>query len=213
MDCSLPGSSVHGDSPGKNTGVGCHSLLQRIFPTQGSNSGLPHCRQVLYHLSHQGSVKVNVTQSCLTLCDPMDCSLPDSSVHGIFQAGILEWVAIPFCRGYSRPRDRTQVSWLWADTFTVWATSSVQFSRSVVSDCLRPHESQHARPPCPSPRMKSFFFPKIFYGKSHNLRKLKKGTLASNRFYKSASKKNWVTVSVLYIYLAGRIWLIIGASK
>ena len=42
--CSLPGSSVHGDSPGKNTGVGCHSLLQGIFPTQGSNPGLPHCR-------------------------------------------------------------------------------------------------------------------------------------------------------------------------
>ena len=48
----LPGSSVHGDSPGKNTGVGCHALLQGIFPTQGSNPGLPHCNQILYHLSH-----------------------------------------------------------------------------------------------------------------------------------------------------------------
>ena len=55
MGCSLPGSSVHGDSSGKNTGVGCHALLQGIFPTQGSNSGLPHCRQILYHLSPQGS--------------------------------------------------------------------------------------------------------------------------------------------------------------
>ena len=55
MDCSLPGSSVHGDSSGKNTGVGCHALLQGIFPIQGSNLGLPHCRQILYHLSHQGS--------------------------------------------------------------------------------------------------------------------------------------------------------------
>ena len=53
MDCSLPGFSVHGDSPGKNTGVGCHSLIQGIFQTQGSNPGLPHCRQILYHLSHQ----------------------------------------------------------------------------------------------------------------------------------------------------------------
>ena len=44
MDCSPPGSSVHGDSPGKNTGVGCHALLQGIFPTQGLNSGLQHCR-------------------------------------------------------------------------------------------------------------------------------------------------------------------------
>ena len=55
MDCSPSDSSVHGDSPGKNTGVGCHVLLQRIFPTQGSNPGLPHCRPILYHLSHQGS--------------------------------------------------------------------------------------------------------------------------------------------------------------
>ena len=52
-DCSPPGSSVHRDSPGKSTGVGCHALLQRIFPTQGSNPGLPHCRWILYHLSHQ----------------------------------------------------------------------------------------------------------------------------------------------------------------
>ena len=44
MDCSLPGSSVHSDSPGKNTGVGCHALLLGIFPTQGSNPGTPHCR-------------------------------------------------------------------------------------------------------------------------------------------------------------------------
>ena len=49
--CSPPGSSVHGDSPGKSTGVGC--LLQGIFPTQRSNPGLLHCRQILYRLSHQ----------------------------------------------------------------------------------------------------------------------------------------------------------------
>ena len=50
IDCSLPGSSVHGNSPGKNTGVGCHALLQGIFPTQGSSPGLLHCRWTLYHL-------------------------------------------------------------------------------------------------------------------------------------------------------------------
>ena len=55
MDCSPPGSSVHGDSPGKNTRVGCHALLQGIFPTQGLNPGLPHYSRILYHLSHQGS--------------------------------------------------------------------------------------------------------------------------------------------------------------
>ena len=69
MDCSLPGSSVHGDSPGKNTGVGCHAFLQGIFTTQGSNPGLQHCRRILYHLSHHGSPR------------------------------LLEWVAFPFCRG------------------------------------------------------------------------------------------------------------------
>ena len=58
VDCSLPGSSIHGDSPGKNSGVGCHALLQGIFPTQGSNPGLQYCRQILYHLSHQGNQKL-----------------------------------------------------------------------------------------------------------------------------------------------------------
>ena len=55
MDCSPPGSSVHGNFPGKSAGVGCHFLLQEIFLTQGSNPGLPNCRQVLYCLSHQGN--------------------------------------------------------------------------------------------------------------------------------------------------------------
>ena len=54
-DCSPPGSSVHGDSPGKTTGVDCHAIPQWIFPIQRSNLGLPHCRQTLYHLNHQGS--------------------------------------------------------------------------------------------------------------------------------------------------------------
>ena len=53
MDCSLPASSVHGDFLGRNTRVDCHALLQGIFPTQGLNPGLPHCRWILYCLSHQ----------------------------------------------------------------------------------------------------------------------------------------------------------------
>ena len=63
MGCSLPGSFVHGNFPGKNTGVGCRDLLQKIFPTQGSNPGLPHCRWILYHLSHRGdkAIKVDYT--------------------------------------------------------------------------------------------------------------------------------------------------------
>ena len=71
IDCSPPGSSVHGDSPGRNTRVGCHAILQGIFPTQGSNPGLPHCRWILYRLSHQGSPR------------------------------IVKWVAYPFSRGSS----------------------------------------------------------------------------------------------------------------
>ena len=54
IDCSPPSSSVHWDFPGKNTGMDCHFLLQGIFPTEGSNLGLLHCRQILYCLSHQG---------------------------------------------------------------------------------------------------------------------------------------------------------------
>ena len=58
MDCS-PGASVHEDSPRKNTGVGCHAILQQIFPTQGWNSGLPHCRQILYRLNQTWLVLAN----------------------------------------------------------------------------------------------------------------------------------------------------------
>ena len=66
-----------------------------------------------------------VAQSCPTLCDPMDCSLPGSSVHGIFQAIVLEWVAISFSSGSSRPRDGTQVSRIVDRRFTIWATRKV----------------------------------------------------------------------------------------
>ena len=69
MDSSPPGSSVHGDSPGKNTGVSCQVLLQGIFLVQGSNPGLPHYRWILHCLNHQGILS------------------------------ILEWVAYPFSRG------------------------------------------------------------------------------------------------------------------
>ena len=53
MNCSPPGSSVHGDSPSKNIGVSCHALFQGIFSSKGLNPGLPHCRWILYHLSHK----------------------------------------------------------------------------------------------------------------------------------------------------------------
>ena len=66
-------------------------------------------------------MKVQVTQSCLTLCDPMDYT-----AHGIFQARILEWVAVPFSRGSSQPRDQTQVSCIAVRFFTSWATREAQ---------------------------------------------------------------------------------------
>ena len=87
-----------------------------------------------------------VIQSCLTLCDPMDCSLPSSSIHGILQARILEWVAISFSRESSLPRDRTQVSRIGGRRFNLWATREAPSigctwseSHSVMSDSLRPH--------------------------------------------------------------------------
>ena len=76
------------NSPGQNTGVGCLSFLQGIFPAQGSNPGLPYCRQILYQLSHKGS------------------------------PGILEWVAYPFHRGSSWPRNQTGVSCFAGGFFT-----------------------------------------------------------------------------------------------
>ena len=90
MDCSLP--ACHVDSLGKNTGVGCHTFLQGIFPTQGSNPGLLHCRRILYHLSHQGSRR------------------------------ILVWVAYPFFRGSSQPRNQTGVSCIACGFFTSGTT-------------------------------------------------------------------------------------------
>ena len=79
------------NSPGQNTGVGSCSLLKEIFPTQESNSGLPHCRRILYQLSHQGSQR------------------------------ILKWVAYPFSRGSSWPRNQTGVSCIAGRFLTNWA--------------------------------------------------------------------------------------------
>ena len=105
------------NSPGQNTAVGSLSLLQGIFPTQGSPTlqedslpaepqGKPHIINIYPPISK----KVLVAQSCLILCNSVDCSQPSSSVNGILQARILEWVASPFSRGSSHPRDGTQVS-------------------------------------------------------------------------------------------------------
>ena len=92
-----------------------------------------------------------VAQSCLTLCDPMDYSLPGSSVDGIFQAIVLQWIAISFSRGSSQPRDRIQVSRIVDRHCTVWTTREVLLlllSRfSSVPLCATPEMAAHQAPP------------------------------------------------------------------
>ena len=93
-----------------------------------------------------------VTQSCPTLCNLMDCSLLGSSVHGILQARILELLPFPSPGDLPEPGTEPRSPTLQVDSLLSKSPgSSVQFSRSVMSDSLRSHESQHARPPCPSP--------------------------------------------------------------
>ena len=76
----------------------------------------------MLRLSFSWQMKLLVAQLCRTLCDTMDCSLPGSSVHEILQARILEWVAIPFFRGSSWPRDWTRVSHAAGRFVAVWAS-------------------------------------------------------------------------------------------
>ena len=81
----------------------------------------------LWYQKHESESEV--TQSCPTLCDPMDCSLPGFSVHGIFQARLLEWVAISFSRRSLWPRNWTRVSCIVGRCSTVWATRDVKIKR------------------------------------------------------------------------------------
>ena len=86
------------------------------------DSGFKEWDSMLYN----GEVKWSeVAQLCPTLCDSVNCSLPGSSIHGIFQAGVLEWDAISLSRGSSWPRDQTQASRTVGRRFTVWATREV----------------------------------------------------------------------------------------
>ena len=144
-DCSPPASSVCGIFKARIwEWVGSCSLLQGILKT--SNSHL----WCLLHLAGRFFTNVppskvwrdlKVTQWCLTLCNPMDCSLPGSSVHRILQARILEWVVVPFSRRSSQPRDRTQVSCIAGRFFTSWATREAfrwsEKGSSFVPNCLK----------------------------------------------------------------------------
>ena len=108
------------------------------------------------------TVRAKLLQSCLTAWDTMDCSPPGSSVHGIHQAIVAEWVVIPSSRESYWPRDQTLIissivrqilhpSATLEAHIHMCSVSSFQFSHSVISNSLQPHDLQHARPPCPSP--------------------------------------------------------------
>ena len=94
------------------------------FSTLRPGGEKPLSVEIVSICSHSTTQKVKseVAQSCPTLCDPMDCSLPGSFVHGIFQARVLEWVAISFSRRASQPRDWTRVS---RRRFTIWLQATL----------------------------------------------------------------------------------------
>ena len=133
---SPEGSNWSRPFPATGSGRFCHItppllLLATVSPVNIShsyNTVCYHCEPTLmsihyYWLKSVLYIKVSkVAQLWLTLCDPMDCSPPGSSVHGIFQARVLEWVAIPFSRGSSQPRDWTLVSSIADRCFPIWAT-------------------------------------------------------------------------------------------
>ena len=98
--------------PGQNTGVGSLSFLQWIFPTQGSNPGLPHWLWILYQLSHQGSTRM------------------------------LEWVAYPFSSRYSWPRNQTGVSCIAGRFFTSWATRETQYKECPTTNAISQVEEE-----------------------------------------------------------------------
>ena len=95
---------------------GARNKIGHLTPAFSPSSPLHCLMDIIYAcVSH-------VAQSCLTLCNPLDCSPPGSSVHGMLQARILEWVAMPSSRGSSQPRDWTQVSCIAGRFFTIWMT-------------------------------------------------------------------------------------------
>ena len=124
---SIPGL---GRSPGKGNGNPLqYSCLENPmdvtlvgYSPRGRKESDTTERLYFHFLLSESSGEVKVTQSCPNLCDSMDCSLPGCSIRVILQARILKWVAYPFSRGSSRPRDRTGVSCIAGRFFTSWAT-------------------------------------------------------------------------------------------
>ena len=120
-------------------------VLNKYFSEEGKQMANKHVKRSLPSLI----IRVLAGQSCPTLCKLMDCSLSGSSVHGIFQASILEWVAISFSRGYSWPRDWTRVSCTAGRLFTVWGTREAHYYQSSLSklQCdIMSHQTEWASP-------------------------------------------------------------------
>ena len=90
----------------------------------------------LWSLTSKKWKKVKVAQSCMTLCDPMDCSQPGSPVRKILQARILEWVVIPFSRGSSQSRDQTWLSYIADRFFTAWITTEFHIYAIINTICF-----------------------------------------------------------------------------
>ena len=95
------------------------------LPDPGINTASPALAGIFFTTEPPGKplsyMRAKSLQSCPTLCDPIDCSTPGSSLHGILQARIPEWIAISFSRGPSRPRDQTQVTLISGRCFTIYA--------------------------------------------------------------------------------------------
>ena len=107
-----------------------------------------------------------VTQSCPALCNPEDCSLPGFSVHRILQAGILEWAAISFSRGSSRPRDRTHVSCISCigRLFFVFLTTSATLGRKAMTNLDSILKSRDITLPTKVHLVQAMVFPVVMYG-------------------------------------------------
>ena len=135
----------------------CQALLQGIFSTQGLNLHLLHllhCQDGSLPLAPPGKLFLDheyVYESCSamwTLCDPMDYSLPGSSVHGILQVRILKWVAVPFSRRSSQPKVQTPVSQVAGRFLSVWATREARFivdTKLICAPSSLSHFSWHRR--------------------------------------------------------------------
>ena len=149
------------NSLGQNTGVGSLSLLQAIFPTQGLNPDLLCCRQILYQLSHQGSPR------------------------------ILEWVAYPFTRGSSKPRNQTRVSCIAGRFFTNWAISEAQQNeKSGTNRYFWKYICNiHDKNVNDSNLKKNFITQWKYFGRKDRGKKIEKGPINMKKFNFSSNQK------------------------